>query len=66
VRRTDPRRRPFGTFIQEEICQPLGIDSLWVGIPEEVAPRVATLTNMPPIPHSIEFSGKPLSSSQYS
>src|SRR2546427_10629749 len=50
VRRTDPHRRPFGTFIQEEICQPLGIDSLWVGIPEEVAPRVATLTNMPPIP----------------
>src|SRR5262249_33306684 len=50
VRRTDPHRRPFGTFIQEEICQPLGIDSLWVGIPEEVAPQVATLTNMPPIP----------------
>src|SRR5262250_2653428 len=44
VRRTDPRRRPFGTFIQDEICRPLGIDSLWVGIPEAVAPRVATLT----------------------
>src|SRR2546427_4432227 len=50
VRRTDPRRRPFGTFIQEEICQPLGIDSLWVGIPDAVEARVATLTNMPPIP----------------
>ena len=50
VRRTDPRRRPFGTFIQEEICQPLGLDSLWVGIPDAVEPRVATLTNMPPIP----------------
>src|SRR5229473_6892768 len=49
VRRTDPHRRPFGTFIQDEICQPLGIDSLWVGIPDAVAPRVATLTNMPPI-----------------
>src|SRR2546427_4203173 len=50
VRRTDPQRRPFGTFIQEEICQPLGIDSLWVGIPDAVEPRVVTLTNMPPIP----------------
>src|SRR5439155_19405119 len=37
-------------FIQEEICQPLGIDSLWVGIPDAVDARVATLTNMPPIP----------------
>ena len=50
VQRTDPTQRPFGTFIQEEICEPLGIDSLWVGIPDEVEPRVAKLTNMPPIP----------------
>src|SRR5262249_45758634 len=50
VRRTDPRRRPFGTFIQDEICHPLRLDSLWVGIPDAVEARVATLTNMPPIP----------------
>ena len=50
VRRTDPRSRKFGIFIQEEICQPLGHDSLWVGIPDAVEARVATLTNMPPIP----------------
>jgi len=50
VRRTDRKERPVGTFIQEEICQPLGIDSLWVGIPHEVEPLVAKLTNMPPIP----------------
>jgi len=50
VRRTDPQGRPFGQFVQEEICQPLGIDSLWIGIPEEVEPRVAKLTNMPSIP----------------
>ena len=50
VRRTDPRSRQFGTFIQEEICQPLDLDSLWVGIPNAVEARVATLTNMPPIP----------------
>ncbi len=47
VRRTDAKRRPFGTFVQEEICAPLGIDSLWLGIPDEAEPRVAKLTNMP-------------------
>src|ERR1700751_1674381 len=46
VRRTDPRSRQFGTFIQEEISQPLDLDSLWVGIPDAVEARVATLTNM--------------------
>ena len=50
VRRTDPKGRPFGAFIQEEICQPLGLESLWTGIPDQVEPRVAKLTNMPPIP----------------
>ena len=50
VRRTDSKERPFGTFIQEEICQPLGIDSLWSGVPEKEEPRVAKLTNMPPMP----------------
>ena len=50
VRRTDPRSRKFGIFIQEEICQPLDLDSLWVGIPDAVEARVATLINMPPIP----------------
>ena len=46
VRRTDPKRRPFGRFVQEEICVPLGIDNLWIGIPPAVEPRVAKLTNM--------------------
>ena len=50
IRRTDPKGRPVGAFIEEEICQPLGIDSLWVGIPDGVEHRVATLTNMPPLP----------------
>ena len=50
VRRTDPEGRPFGRFMQEEICQPLGIDSLWAGIPPEAEPRVARLANMPPLP----------------
>jgi CubicO group peptidase (beta-lactamase class C family) len=47
VRRMDAKRRPFGRFVQEEICTPLGIDSLWLGIPDEAEPRVAKLTNMP-------------------
>ena len=47
VRRTDPKGRPFGAFVQEEICKPLGIDSLWIGIPDEVEPRVAKLINGP-------------------
>lgn len=50
VRRTDPKHRPFGSFIQEEICQPRVIDNLWAGIPPEVKPRVAKLTDMPPVP----------------
>jgi CubicO group peptidase (beta-lactamase class C family) len=48
VRRTDPQHRPFGQYVQDEICAPLGIDSLWLGIPDEVEPRVAKLTNVPP------------------
>ena len=48
VRRTDPRHRSFGDFVQAEICKPLRIDSLWLGIPDDVQPRVAKLTNAPP------------------
>lgn len=50
VRRTDPSHRPFGRWVQEEICAPLGIDSLFLGIPDAVEPRVAKLTNTPPPP----------------
>ncbi|MBI4188961.1 MAG: beta-lactamase family protein [Betaproteobacteria bacterium] len=50
VRRTDPKRRDFGTFVQEEICVPLAITDLWIGIPDEVEPRVATLIDYPSLP----------------
>jgi len=50
VRRTDPQRRPFGRFVLEEICRPLGIEDLWLGIPDEAEPRVATLVDLPPGP----------------
>ncbi|MET0995581.1 MAG: serine hydrolase domain-containing protein [Mycobacterium sp.] len=35
VRRSDPAARPFGTYVQEELCVPLGIDSLFLGVPQE-------------------------------
>jgi CubicO group peptidase (beta-lactamase class C family) len=50
VRRTDLKRRPFGQYVQDEICAPLGIRSLWLGIPDDVEPRIARLQNMPPPP----------------
>jgi len=50
VRRTDPKRRPFARFVQEEMCASLGIDNLFIGIPGEVEPRIAKLTNIPPPP----------------
>jgi len=34
--------KSLGTFFQEEIAQPLGID-FWIGLPEEHEPRVAPL-----------------------
>ena len=50
VSRTDPDRRPFGRFVQEEICRPLGISDLWLGIPEGVDSRIATLIDLPAAP----------------
>ena len=48
VRRTDPETRPFSRFVQEEICDPLGMDSFWMGIPDSAEARCATLINTPP------------------
>lgn len=51
VVRTDPQHRPFGQWIRQEIAQPLGIHDLWLGIPDEAEPRVATLSDAsPPMP----------------
>ncbi len=40
VRRVDGRT--IGTFWREEIAEPLGLD-FWIGLPEAIEPRVATL-----------------------
>lgn len=45
VRRSDPARRDLGRFVQEEIARPLGLEDLWIGIPDEVAGRVAVMSN---------------------
>lgn len=47
VRRTDPKGRPFGAFVQEEICAPLGIEDIHIGIPGAVEHRVARLIDPP-------------------
>ncbi len=44
--------RDFATLLRDEICAPLGIDSLFVGIPERVATRVAVLEAARPAPPS--------------
>jgi CubicO group peptidase (beta-lactamase class C family) len=46
VRRIDGR--PIGQFVQDEICQPLGMRDVYFGIPESVAPRVAHLERAEP------------------
>jgi CubicO group peptidase (beta-lactamase class C family) len=46
VRRTDPAQRPFGEFVRQELCAPLGIEDLWFGVPDELVPEVAELTSI--------------------
>jgi len=46
VRRTDPKRRPFGQFVRQEIAEPLGATDLWLGIPGAVEPRIARLDDV--------------------
>lgn len=45
VRRTDPARREFRTFIRDEITRPFGIDDLWIGIADDVESRIARLVD---------------------
>lgn len=53
VRRTDPKGRSFRDFVRQEICEPYGVADLWIGVPEDVEPRIAKLIdalNMRPPP----------------
>ncbi|MGD9793637.1 MAG: serine hydrolase domain-containing protein [Acidimicrobiia bacterium] len=46
VRRCDPRGRAIGQFLADEIAAPLGLE-MWIGLPEELEPRVARLRGAP-------------------
>jgi CubicO group peptidase (beta-lactamase class C family) len=45
ARRVDGR--PVGQMVQEEICRPLGLSTLFIGVPAELEPGVAFLENVP-------------------
>lgn len=47
VRRVDPAQRSLGTFVREEIVEPLGVE-LWIGLPESLESRVAPMLSAPP------------------
>jgi len=60
VRRTDPDGRDFRQFVLDEICAPLGLADLWLGIPDAAEPRVAVMSDRnagdPPPPLATLFS----------
>ena len=45
IRRADGR--PINQFVQEEICGPLGLDGIHLGVDDATEPRVATLVDGP-------------------
>lgn len=47
VRRVDPQHRSLGTFVQQEIAQPLAVE-MWIGLPESLEPRVSPIVPTPP------------------
>jgi CubicO group peptidase (beta-lactamase class C family) len=62
LRRIDGR--PIGQFLQEEICRPLGINGLFLGVPDSEAHRVAVLKDAPPAPadYDARMVGEPAGS----
>jgi len=62
LRRVDGR--PIARFLQEEICNPLGIDGAYLGVPNSELDRVAVLTDGPPAPadYDARMVGEPAGS----
>jgi CubicO group peptidase (beta-lactamase class C family) len=62
LRRVDGRS--IGQFLQDEICRPLRINGLYLGVPESELRRVAVLTDAPPAPadYDARMVGEPAGS----
>jgi CubicO group peptidase (beta-lactamase class C family) len=62
LRRVDGRT--IGRFLQDEVCRPLKIDGLYLGVPDRELHRVAVLTDGPPAPAEYDASmvGEPAGS----
>jgi CubicO group peptidase (beta-lactamase class C family) len=62
LRRVDGR--PIAQFLQDEICKPLGINRVYLGVPDGELHRVATLTDAPPAPadYDARMVGEPAGS----
>jgi CubicO group peptidase (beta-lactamase class C family) len=62
LRRVDGRS--IARFLQDEICKPLGINGLYLGVPESELRRVAVLTDAPPAPadYDARMVGEPAGS----
>jgi CubicO group peptidase (beta-lactamase class C family) len=62
LRRVDGRT--ISQFLQDEICDPLGIDGAYLGVPDAELPRVAVLTDgdPPPAEYEARMVGEPAGS----
>jgi CubicO group peptidase (beta-lactamase class C family) len=62
LRRVDGRT--IAQFLQQEICEPLGIDGAYLGVPDSELHRVAVLTDAPPAPaeYDARMVGEPAGS----
>ena len=62
LRRVDGRT--IAQFLQEEICEPLGIEGAYLGVPDSELRRVAVLTDGPPAPpeYDARMVGEPAGS----
>jgi CubicO group peptidase (beta-lactamase class C family) len=60
VRRSDLQNRNFRDFVLQEICAPLGLEDLWIGVPDAVEDRIAVMSDAnaddPPPPLATLFS----------
>jgi CubicO group peptidase (beta-lactamase class C family) len=62
LRRVDGRT--IAQFLQDEICRPLGINGIYLGVPDRELHRVAVLTDAPPAPaeYDARMVGEPAGS----